>query len=174
MMNPIRIKQLQSHIAQPSLGNDPRVNSTTNSTTVDHRQQQQQQHRPQQIMTMQNYSQNSSNTSSGTMRTNLITVPIQDNSMNHDIHSQQSHHYYPQNQVNYGYSVPPPVSQNQNYYSGQVNYSASSQQSQYVTPGANVRPSPNGYLPQQDGQYTQQQVPTSQTQWNQHQQQFYR
>lgn len=181
-----RMKQIGSHMAQPIMGNDPRVNSMVNQSPSDHRQQ----HRPQQMMSIQNYSQNSSTSQSNNppMRTNLITVPIQDTTLSsHDIHSQQNHHYYPPpSQVNYGgYSVPPPVSQTQNYYAqgqhpGQVSYAPPpppQQQQQYVSSApSTVRPSPSAYM--QETQYRpspqQQQPPPPQTQWSQHQQQFYR
>lgn len=181
-MQAVRIKQIPSHMVQPIMGNDPRVNSMVNQSPVEHRQP----HRPQQMMSMQNYSQNSAPpTSNPPMRTNLITVPIQDTSIaQHDMHSQQNHHYYPPPpaQVNYsGYNVPPPVSQTQNYYAGaqhtgQVSYpSATSQQQQYAPSGPlPIRPSPNGYMQDQSQYPPQQQVPTAQSQWSQHQQQFYR
>ncbi|XP_011313017.1 E3 ubiquitin-protein ligase Hakai isoform X2 [Fopius arisanus] len=166
-LQPIRIKQIQSHIVQPIMGNDPRVNSMVNQSTSEHRQQ----HRSQ-MATLQNYNQNSGSTNQ-TMRTNLITVPIQDTTMTHDIHPAPTHHYYQTTQINYGYNMPPPVSQNQNYYSApqlsnQVTY-GTQQQQQYLNPIANIRPSPNGYI--QDNQYNQQQLPHPQ--WQQHQQ-FYR
>lgn len=170
VLQPIRVKQLQSHIVQPIMGNDPRVNSLINQSTVEHRQQ----HRSQ-IATLQNYNPNSGSTNQ-TIRTNLITVPIQDTAITHEIHPQQTHHYYQTTPINYGYNVPPPVAQNQNYYpppqhSGQVSYAAQQQQQQqYISPTTNMRPSPNGYM--QDSQYNQQQVP--QSPWPQHQQQFYR
>ena len=115
-MQNTRIKSVQSHMVQPIMGNDPRVNSMVNQTPVEHRQ-----HRPQALISMQNYSQNSAPAppNNATLRTNLITVPIQDTAITtHDIHTQQSHHYYPPPpQVNYGgYNVPPPVSQTQQYY----------------------------------------------------------
>lgn len=181
-MQAVRIKQIPSHMVQPIMGNDPRVNSMVNQTPVEHRQP----HRPQQMMSMQNYSQTSAPppSSNPPMRTNLITVPIQDTTITpHEMHSQQSHHYYPPppTQVNYGgYNVPPPVSQTQNYYAtpqhpGQVSYAtAAPQQQQYGSTGPpTIRPSPNGYM--QDTQYPpqQQQVNAQQSQWS-HQQQFYR
>ncbi|XP_012271066.1 E3 ubiquitin-protein ligase Hakai [Orussus abietinus] len=174
-----RMKQVPSHMVQPIMGNDPRVNSIVNQQTVDHRPQ----HRPQPIIPMQNYSQNSAPPPPPTnppMRTNLITVPIQDTTItSHELHSQQNHHYYPQ-QVGYGgYNVPPPVSQTQQYYSqpqhpSQVAYVPQPPQQQYVSSApSTLRPSPSGYI--QDPQYgppPQQQPP--QPQWTQHQQQFYR
>ncbi|CAD6229653.1 GSCOCG00012121001-RA-CDS [Cotesia congregata] len=173
----VRIKQVSSHMVQPAIGNDPRVNSVINQSSLEHRQQ----HRSQQIMPMQSYPQNSTPLSSNPpMRTNLITVPIQDTTiMAHELHSQQNHYYPPQSsQVNYGvYNVPPPVSQAQNYYpaqhSGQVSYAIAQPQQQYIVSGpASVRPSPNGYI--QDAQYApQQQIPPPQSQWSQHRQ-FYR
>ncbi|XP_057331857.1 E3 ubiquitin-protein ligase Hakai-like [Microplitis mediator] len=173
----VRIKQVPSHMVQPVMGNDPRVNSIVNQSSLEHRQQ----HRSQQIMSMQNYSQNSvSLPANPPMRTNLITVPIQDTTITaHDMHSQPTH-YYPQqpSQVSYGgYNVPPPVSQAQNYYpaqhSGQVSYAVAQSQQQYVVSGpASIRPSPNGYM--QDAQYAPpQQIPAPQSQWSQHRQ-FYR
>ncbi|XP_063988583.1 E3 ubiquitin-protein ligase Hakai [Diachasmimorpha longicaudata] len=163
-----RGKQIQSHIAQPMMGNDPRVNSMISQPTGEPRQQ----HRSQ-MSTLQNYNQNSGSTNQ-TMRTNLITVPIQDTSITHDIHPPQTHHYYQTSQMNYGYNVPPPVSQNQNYFpnpqhSGQVSYTGQQQQ-QYISSVTNMRPSPNGYV--QDTPYNQQQA--APPQWPQHQQQFYR
>ncbi|XP_015116234.1 E3 ubiquitin-protein ligase Hakai [Diachasma alloeum] len=167
-LQPIRVKQIQSHIVQPMMGNDPRVNSMINQPTSEQRQQ----HRSQ-MATLQSYNQNSGSTNQ-TMRTNLITVPIQDTSITSDIHPPQTHHYYQNPQINYGYNVPPPVSQNQNYFptpqhSGQISYTAQQQQ-QYISSVTNMRPSPNGYV--QDTPYNQQQV--APPQWPQHQQQFYR
>ncbi|XP_012265204.2 E3 ubiquitin-protein ligase Hakai [Athalia rosae] len=179
-----RMKQVQSHMVQPIMGNDPRVNSMVSQQQVEHRQQ----HRPQPIIPMQNYQQNSAPPPANTpMRTNLITVPIQDTTMTtHDIHNQQNHHYYqppPPPQVNYGtYNVPPPVSQSQQYYTqpqhpSQVTYVPPPPQQQYGPSGtSSIRPSPAGYM--QEQQYgpppPQQQPPPPQTQWTQHQQQFYR
>ncbi|XP_034935682.1 E3 ubiquitin-protein ligase Hakai [Chelonus insularis] len=178
-MSGVRMKQMSSHLVQPIIGNDPRVNSMVNQSPVEHRQQ----HRSQQLISIQNYSQSAAPPppTNPQMRTNLITVPIQDTTMaSHEIHPQQSHHYYPPppTQVNYGgYNVPPPVSQTQNYYatpqhSTQVSYPATApQQQQYVASGPpSIRPSPNGYI--QDTQYPQQQVPAPQSQWSH--QQFYR
>lgn len=185
-MQNTRIKSVQSHMVQPILGNDPRVNSMVNQGPVEHRQQ----HRPQGLISMQNYNQSSAppQSNSAPLRTNLITVPIQDTAITtHDMHTQQSHHYYPPPppQVNYGgYNVPPPVSQAQQYYPqpqhpAQVSYvpPPPPQQQQYVssTP-TSIRPSPTGYI--QDPSYgpppPQQQAPPPQTQWSQHQQPFYR
>lgn len=183
-MQNTRIKSVQSHMVQPIMGNDPRVNSMVNQQSVEHRQQ----HRPQTIISMQNYPQNSAPPppSNGPMRTNLITVPIQDTTITtHEIHSQQGHHYYPPPppQVNYGtYNVPPPVSQTQQYYPQaqhptQVSYVPQPpSQQQYVSSApTSIRPSPTGYI--QDPQYgppPPQQPPPPQPQWSQHQQQFYR
>lgn len=185
-MQNTRIKSVQPHMVPPIMGNDPRVNSMVNQAPVEHRQQ----HRPQSLISMQNYNQNSAPPppNNAPLRTNLITVPIQDTSITaHDIHQQQSHHYYPPPPppVNYGgYNVPPPVSQTQQYYPqpqhpAQVSYvpPPPPQQQQYVssTP-TSIRPSPTGYI--QDPSYgpppPQQQPPPPQTQWSQHQQQFYR
>ena len=178
-----RMKQIPAHMAQPIMGNDPRVNSMVNQSPSEHRQQ----HRTQHMMPIQNYTQSSTQSQSNNppMRTNLITVPIQDTTMtSHDIHSQQNHHYYqpPPTQVSYGgYNVPPPVSQTQSYYAqaqhaGQVSY-APQQSQQYITSNpSTIRPSPSAYMA--DTQYRpppqQQQPPPPQNQWSQHQQQFYR
>ena len=167
-----------AHMVQPIIGNDPRMNSIVNQQPVDHRQ-----HRSQSMISMQSYSQSSAPPppNNPPMRTNLITVPIQDTSVNtHDIHSQQSHHYYnpPPAQVNYGnYNVPPPVSQTQQYYSQpqhpQGPYVQSSQQQYVSSTPTSIRPSPSGYM--QEPQYgPPQPQPPPQPQWTQHQQQFYR
>ncbi|XP_015586779.1 E3 ubiquitin-protein ligase Hakai [Cephus cinctus] len=182
-MQSSRMKQVPGHMVQPIMGNDPRVNSMVTQQPVEHRQQ----HRTQQIIPMQNYPQSSAPPppTNPPMRTNLITVPIQDNTVNtHDLHTQQSHHYYqpPLPQVNYGgYNVPPPVSQTQQYYSQpqhppQVTYVPPPPQQQYVSsaPSA-IRPSPAAYMQEpQYGPLSQQQPPPPQPQWTQHQQQFYR
>lgn len=171
-----RLKQVgNSHIVQPIMGNDPRVNSIVSQQNVEHRQQ----HRSQSMLGMPNYTQNSTPSSNSQLRTNLITVPIQDTTINsHELqHSQQSHHYYAPPQVNYaGYSVPPPppppVSQSQQYYSQtqrptQVAYMPVAQQ-QYVTTAPSTIRQTSGYLPDQYTSHQNQQ----QTQWTQ--QQFYR
>ncbi|XP_046615027.1 E3 ubiquitin-protein ligase Hakai [Neodiprion virginianus] len=184
-MQTSRMKQVQSHMVQPIMGNDPRVNSMVNQQQVEHRQQQ---HRPQPIIPMQNYQQSSAPPPTNTpMRTNLITVPIQDTTITtHDMHNQQNHHYYqppPPPQVNYGgYNVPPPVSQTQQYYPqpqhpSQVTYAPPPSQQQYGPSSSTaIRPPATSYM--QEQQYgpppPQQQAPPPQPQWTQHQQQFYR
>lgn len=178
-----RLKPVQPHMVQPIMGNDPRVNSLVNQQSLEHRQ-----HRPQTMIAMQSYAQGPapSAPSNTPMRTNLITVPIQDTTIStHELHTQQSHHYYPPPpppQVGYGgYNVPPPVSQTQQYYPQpqhptQVSYVAPPpQQQQYVSSApASIRPSPTGYI--QESQYgpPPSQPPPPQPQWSQHQQQFYR
>lgn len=162
-----------AHMVQPIMGNDPRVNSLVNQQSVEHRQ-----HRTQSMISMQNYTQNTAPPPNNPpMRTNLITVPIQDTPVNtHEIHAQQTHHYYnpPPAQVNYAnYSVPPPVSQTQQYYSQPQHppgpYVQPTQQ-QYAPPTpTSIRPS---YI--QDPQYGPPPQQPSQPQWTQHQQQFYR
>ncbi|XP_072760537.1 uncharacterized protein Hakai isoform X1 [Anoplolepis gracilipes] len=202
-MQNTRLKSVQSHMVQPIMGNDPRVNSLVNQqpTLEQHRQQHRQQQQQQQaMMSMQSYAQSTAPPpppNNAPMRTNLITVPIQDTTSlaTHDLHGQQSHHYYPPPppppppppQVNYGYNVPPPVSQTtQQYYPQpqhptQVSYvppPPPPQQQQYVSSAAtSIRPSPTGYI--QEPQYgpppsQQQPPPPPQPQWSQHQQQFYR
>ncbi|EFN67678.1 E3 ubiquitin-protein ligase Hakai [Camponotus floridanus] len=171
-MQNTRLKSVQSHMVQPIMGNDPRVNSLSAAPPPPP-------------------------PNNAPMRTNLITVPIQDSASlaTHDLHGQQSHHYYPPPpppppppaQVNYGYNVPPPVSQTtQQYYPQpqhptQVSYvppPPPPQQQQYVSSAApSIRPSPTGYI--QEPQYgpppsQQQPPPPPQPQWSQHQQQFYR
>lgn len=164
--------KVQSQIVQPIMGNDPRVSSLANQ--AEHRQQL----RPQQMISMQNYPQSSTAqlANNQALRTNLITVPIQDTSVGQ--HEIQSHHTYPPPpQVSYGaYYVPPQVSQTQQYFQQQqVPFVATTQQPSYVTSSPSLRPSPANYI--QDAQYgtpaQQQQQPPS-SQWSQHQQQFYR
>lgn len=79
------------------MGNDPRVNSVgQQSSSLDHRQPPQHRH----------YSQNSAavqqQASNAQMRSNLITVPIQDTTtMNsHELQQQTHHYYHPDNHVN--------------------------------------------------------------------------
>ncbi|XP_070168789.1 E3 ubiquitin-protein ligase Hakai [Polyergus mexicanus] len=201
-MQNTRLKSVQSHMVQPIMGNDPRVNSlVSQQPTLEQHRQQHRQQQQQAMMSMQSYAQNTAPPppppNNAPMRTNLITVPIQDTASlaTHDLHGQQSHHYYPPPppppppppQVNYGYNVPPPVSQTtQQYYPQsqhptQVSYvppPPPPQQQQYVSSAAtSIRPSPTGYI--QESQYgpppsQQQPPPPPQPQWSQHQQQFYR
>ncbi|KAG5332739.1 HAKAI ligase, partial [Acromyrmex heyeri] len=161
-----RLKSVQSHMVQPIMGNDPRVNSLVNQQPTleqhrQHRQQQQQQQQQQAMMSMQSYAQSTAPPppppNNAPMRTNLITVPIQDTTSlaTHDLHAQQSHHYYPA-------PPPPPPPPPPTYVSSAP---------------TSIRPSPTGYI--QEPQYgpppsQQQPPPPPQSQWSQHQQQFYR
>lgn len=81
-----RIKSMGASHLVPIMGNDPRVNSVQQ----DHRQPPSHRHFSQNSVSSQQQSSNAQ------MRSNLITVNIQDTSMGsaHEISQQQGHHYY--------------------------------------------------------------------------------
>ncbi|XP_014206628.1 E3 ubiquitin-protein ligase Hakai [Copidosoma floridanum] len=197
-----RMKSMGSggHMSGPpvAMGNDPRVNQQ--SSGMDHRQA---------PPPHRHYSQNSSQQQqqqsvNSQMRSNLITVPIQDTTTiaAHEIQQQQqSHHYYhPDNHVNpslttrhvvlSGQPPPPPPQVNYGGYGVNVGppppppaaqaqqyYGAHPVQLGYAVPQQQygVAAAPRSAYGVQEAQYAPQQPPQPpQQQWAQHQQQFYR
>lgn len=81
-----RMKSMGASHLVPIMGNDPRVNSVQQ----DHRQPSNHRHFAQNLVSSQQQSSNAQ------MRSNLITVNIQDTTMAsaHEISQQQGHHYY--------------------------------------------------------------------------------
>ncbi|XP_058798476.1 E3 ubiquitin-protein ligase Hakai [Phymastichus coffea] len=179
-----------SHSVPPVvMGNDPRINTVVNQppTSLDHRQ-----------VPHRHYSQSSvgsqQQSSSAPLRSNLITVPIQDTTplTPHELPPQTHHYYHPDNhvnanltarhvvlsgqppppvpQVNYGgYNVNPTV-QPQQYYNPQMAYVAPQQQYGVTSAPRSAYVQDATYVPPQQPQPP----PPQQQQWGQHQQQFYR